>query len=557
MTKNKTTKRESVFDMLSAALFAAALAMVFTVYGDFGHPWDEGFHEHYGNLIADYFLSMGSDARVREFQNLAYYGGLFDGTVGLLTRALAMGPLFMDALDARHLITALTGLVCVSGVWAFARRLGGAEAGFWAALLLLVTPSFTGHMFFNPKDIPFATAMIWALYFAARASEHLPKVPDRLALALGLAIGAAMGIRIGGVIVFVYLSLLLAMHFMWQRGHTDRLNFKENANALVHTIVIMIVPALVLTFALWPAIWDNPVHGALNAFEATRKFGLGVDILFDGEMINSLALPGNYLPLYFAVKLPEILLALIAIALPLSLLDLRRATQSGERFRAFAFAALLIAIFFPILYAIIGNSFHYDAIRHFLFILPPLCVLAGVELAHVRARLKQRSFLLSTAVGAAIMVGAALPAGEMVRLHPYEYVYYNALSGGAKGAQQRFELDYWAASYRDAALRLAALTAGAEKTYSVYVCAPIDSAARYLPARFRITERIEDADFLIAFTRWNCDARVDAPQVLSVVASGAKLSVVKDLRQGFTAKGEMLKTLWINSDTPRPNPSKP
>ncbi|MGZ9222659.1 MAG: hypothetical protein ACXW4Q_11170, partial [Anaerolineales bacterium] len=38
-----------------------------------------------------------------------------------------------------------------------------------------------------------------------------------------------------------------------------------------------------------------------------------------------------------------------------------------------------------------------------------------------------------------------------VRLHPYEYVYYNQFIGGVKGAVDRFELDYWGTSYREAA----------------------------------------------------------------------------------------------------------
>jgi len=37
-----------------------------------------------------------------------------------------------------------------------------------------------------------------------------------------------------------------------------------------------------------------------------------------------------------------------------------------------------------------------------------------------------------------------------IQLHPYEYIYYNSFIGGERGAQGRFELDYWATSYRAA-----------------------------------------------------------------------------------------------------------
>lgn len=38
----------------------------------------------------------------------------------------------------------------------------------------------------------------------------------------------------------------------------------------------------------------------------------------------------------------------------------------------------------------------------------------------------------------------------IVRLHPYEYIYYNELVGGVRGAFRSFEMDYWCTSYREA-----------------------------------------------------------------------------------------------------------
>jgi hypothetical protein len=39
----------------------------------------------------------------------------------------------------------------------------------------------------------------------------------------------------------------------------------------------------------------------------------------------------------------------------------------------------------------------------------------------------------------------------IVSLHPYEYIYYNSFVGGVSGAEGRFETDYWAISFREAA----------------------------------------------------------------------------------------------------------
>ena len=34
-------------------------------------------------------------------------------------------------------------------------------------------------------------------------------------------------------------------------------------------------------------------------------------------------------------------------------------------------------------------------------------------------------------------------AATLVRLHPYEYLFYNSLVGGLEGASRRYVTDYW------------------------------------------------------------------------------------------------------------------
>src|ERR1035441_1240386 len=39
----------------------------------------------------------------------------------------------------------------------------------------------------------------------------------------------------------------------------------------------------------------------------------------------------------------------------------------------------------------------------------------------------------------------------MVRLHPYQYTAFNLLSGGVRGAQDKYMLDYWGLAFKQAA----------------------------------------------------------------------------------------------------------
>ena len=50
----------------------------------------------------------------------------------------------------------------------------------------------------------------------------------------------------------------------------------------------------------------------------------------------------------------------------------------------------------------------------------------------------------------------ASPVIEMARLHPYEYTHFNRIAGGVEGARDRYMLDYWALSFKQASLGLRA-----------------------------------------------------------------------------------------------------
>ena len=79
------------------------------------------------------------------------------------------------------------------------RLFGGPRVGFLALTLMTITPVYYGHMFINPKDIPFACGMVWSLYLMCRAVELLPRVPLKYVLLLGAVFGITLGVLAMGV----------------------------------------------------------------------------------------------------------------------------------------------------------------------------------------------------------------------------------------------------------------------------------------------------------------------------------------------------------------------
>jgi len=124
----------------------------------------------------------------------------------------------------------------------------------------------------------------------------------------------------------------------------------------------------------------------------------------------------------------------------------------------------------------------------------------------------------------------------MALLHPDEYVYYNAFIGGTRGAQGLFKLDYWANSYAEAVqaledyLRAEYGADFMDQDFTVFACGPPNSAAYYFPPNFIFTPNRNNAQFIIAFTKDDCDKAVPGKEIFRVERMGTLLSVVLDRR---------------------------
>jgi hypothetical protein len=164
--------------------------------------------------------------------------------------------------------------------------------------------------------------------------------------------------------------------------------------------------------------------------------------LFFGALESAGKLPASYLPVLFVIQLTIPALVLIVFGLVLAV-----SKQNGDQ--QALISMLLIWFFLPLGYVILARPPMYNNFRQFLFILPPLFILAGFGFNWLFQHLRQ-----STVFWAAIFVALLPGLVGIVELHPYEYVYYNALVGGVPGAEGRFELDYWSTSLKEATEQL-------------------------------------------------------------------------------------------------------
>ena len=530
------TSAGRICDGLSLALCAGLGVLVLCIFGDYGVTWDESPHMHYGDLIGRFYGSGMQDDGALTFRTNYYYGGGYDA-LGSVFRWFARP---MEATRAMHLLGGIVGVIGVVGTWRLARTLAGPFAGLVAALLLATNPVYFGHMFNNPKDLPFAVAYVWALHALIAAIAALPRPTRAHWRNLALATGAAMSVRIAGVLLLCYLTLALALY----AAHQGRLRRSVDAalaylGRLGGRALAVTAAAWALMLVTWPWALQDPLRRPFVTLTHMSSYSLHRRKMpFGGEDIWNFDIGWDYLPTYFAYQLPELVLAAGLLGSTSGLVTLLRHGRA-HLLPALALLTLGVAIWLPPVYAIVKGSILYDGYRHFLFVVPPLTVLAAIMIAQIAARLSKPGRGLVGAVLAAACIDLTV---TMHRLHPHEYVYFNRLIGGLAGAQGNYDTDYYGNTFKEALAglrdRLWRLDPEAylNTVYYFRGCISAPTAAHYVPPNLRRPKLRRDgrrADFHVGYTRNHCDRKFpDAPIVFAVERDGVKLNVVKDLHSG-------------------------
>jgi len=520
----------ALWHRLSLGLVLAGIVLVLTTFRDYGVTWDEDVHNWYGNFVLDYYLSFFVDKTALHWQDLYNYGAVFDMVAAALNRVSPIG-----VYETRHLLNGLVGILGLIGCWKLGSAAAGPRAGFIATLFLIATPNYYGQMFNNPKDIPFAVGIVWSTYYLVRIVPVLPRPPLATLAKLGAAIGMTMGVRIGGLLLVCYLAGLLTLDGICRAFAARRVLGVAVWVGFSRVLLPVAAVAYPVMLLFWPWAQTDPIENPLRALSFFSHQTFPFYTLFDGQFVPAAALPWTYLPTYIALALPELVLIMLVCA-PIAAL----ARLCSNHFRSSREAVLTSFVLgagrvFTNAYTIAIKAVLFDGMRHFIFVLPLIAVVAGAAADRgvvwlTRLPYKQLIWCVLALYGCAHV-------SIMAMLHPDQYVYYNAFVGGVEGAQHKFKLDYWANSYAEAVqgledyLRAEYGADFEEHEFTVGVCGPPISADYYFPRNFRIVRDRAGADFFIAFTKDNCDSSLPGRPVYRVERMGALLSVVLDRRE--------------------------
>ena len=330
-------------------------------------------------------------------------------------------------------------------------------------------------------------------------------------LLAGIALGLATGIRaigpVAGVIVFLY---LLA---------------KVRSRAWATGIAYFLIAGIV-TYLVWPRLWDAPIQRYLEALGVVSNFeSFPGRVLFNGRLYGASELPHSYLPVLLNLQLTEPLLLSVYLGIGLLGWQLLR-----NRVRADLLVYIGLGFAFPFFGLIVLNSALYHNFRQALFLIPALMMIAAFALEWVFDKVNQ------TWMRALLLAVLALPGlYSMVRLYPYEYVYYNSLVGGTAGAAYRYELDYWRISLREMALEMNEI---ARPGSTIVVTRSAGLFARYARPDLIVDKPINSIldldhgyDYLIEVARGKGDGLYpDIEDLVVVERAGVVLATAKDVK---------------------------
>jgi hypothetical protein len=525
-------KRLDRYDLLTLLLFATLVALVGFTFGDYAISNDEEVQQRYGEMIIAYYASGFVDQALFHFRNLYLYGGLFDVIAVGLEKLIPLDP-----YAVRHLFSALTGIAGIAAVWATARSIAGARAGLLAAAALAVCGTWYGSMFNHTKDIPFAAAMMGALYLLVLIGRELPRPRWRLVVLFGLLAGCALGIRVLGVFLAVDAALLVALYAPMGRGATWRsaLTF-AGRSALPLTVAFVIAYAIMI--ASWPWAALAPLN-PLRALVAFVDFNYPIQTVLDGHVYHMGDVPRWYVPVYVLIKLTLWLLGGALLALIFAAWPQRHAEPALNPAWRKETALVAFAALFPLVCQVIVCGPADTGLRHFLFTVPPIAVLAGLGLSGAVGRLEIRNVLAGAVALLLVGCGFGWDAATLYRLHPDEYLFFNSLVGGLAGASRQYATDYWVNIMPEAVADLehfldrtegVSAAARPRRHYLVMVCGEKLPFEKEADSRLEYTRDRNRADFFIAPTHMNCDRAVDGKVIATIERLGVVIGVVKDRR---------------------------
>ncbi len=475
------------FWILSAVLLLAMPLMSLKS----GISGDEAVNYEHAEMVYNYYAH--GDTACLNSQHaerptwLEFYGQSFDNLTYTINHWFDID----DAYQSRHIMNSIIGWFIIFIAGLFCVQLLGWRAGVLALIFMFLSPRFVGHSFNNPKDIPFALGYIMAIYHMFLLCKELPVLKWKRLLYIALGIALANSVRIGGLLLIPYLFMFAGLWYILNNPvkKISTVEYWKPAFKLIFILAGTSLLGYLVGLIYWPYALQAPFKNPIKALDLMTQFATVLRQIFEGKVYTSDVVPSYYLFKYILITIP--LFVIIGFALYLIF-----AKRTIRKISVLSYIIIIFSFAFPILYIMYEKSNVYGGWRHVLFTYPFLVISAVVGCEMLYEMLSSKWAKIVYAV--VLLALFALPVKHYIKNHPYEYVYFNELVGGIKGAYGNYEMDYYFNSGREAAEWI---IKNAEKN-GLETGEKIKVATWHMPPTTYYFRK-DTANFDLVFSRWN------------------------------------------------------
>ena len=414
----------------------------------------------------------------------------------------------LDVASSWHLVNFLAFQVGLYFFFVFCLRWMKPWAAFTATAFMSTQPILWEHAFINPKDPSFLIFFLITLELGFRMADKLaePQLDEtkwqtfKHILLPAILLGLTTNIRVLGPLA----AALAGLYFLTLRKP-----------ARIWWFIPYGLIAYVVMVITWPYLWEAPIGKFIRVVQFMSYNPTTLQVHFYGALYPANDLPLRYLPAMMLFTLTEPVWPLAGLGFVIAAV---RTARKNIRWQTLLPTLGWFAI--PFAYVLLLRPPMYDGFRHFLFIVPPLFVLAGIAI-NALFQWVQRAWLQAIMIVALLLPGI-IPA---IHLHPYEYTYYNQFVGGTGEAANRFETDYWLTCYKEAVEQLIPY---ADQPINLYVKREFYIAAYYAPENIKVHDfarkAVQPGDYVLLNSRANPGLQVlknVSPYVLRIERDGA------------------------------------
>ena len=464
---------ERKYRILLAVFFIVFLAIGLFSLNSYGIAWDEINQQILGNSAIKLLLSNN---RVMFDLPNKFHGTSFTIIMTIIERSFNITSLRAVYL-MRHYCTFLVFYLSVVCFYFLCRNIFKSwKIGLLGSIFLVLTPRIFADSFYNPKDLPFLSFFIISMF---TLNMFISKRTVKSAVIHAIATGFAAGIRILGILIPFFTILLLISEIIQQRKQNKDIR-RINAGRATKNYLIYLLITIPIFLFLMPSLLPDPIGNFFATIKTMSDFPHNSLVLYMGRNLSSTNLPWHYLPVNILISTPAFYIVLFLAGFACFFYNFtKRPFIIGDDKKYTGIA--LLWFFIPLLGVIILKSTLYGGWRHMYFIYPAFLIIAlgSIKAAFnfFKNKLNPVKYIVTSFILTIIIfLNLVYIVQIMIRLHPYEYIYYNAFAGSNLGeVKEKYPLDYWGISFKTG-LEYILKTDSRDKITYTMRCGPSESS---------------------------------------------------------------------------------